>query len=367
MIHWGSSGAGPRLLYELAAEFAASDGRELIVSYNTGAELGPQFVLLKSRAIPVATYTSKITLLTGLPRLLRTSLTLRRDIRKYGVTTVYSPMFNIWQSISMWIWLPRETVFVATVHDFVSHPGDEHFIKSLSRRIEINRSNGLVTYSKNVGMLVAEAGYNRPIHASVHPAFESRSNPEPRELPKRTITIGFFGRIQEYKGLDLLADAFAQLRANGLDCQLVVYGSGDERLLASFSGRPGVFLQEGWVPESDVNRVVGSFDVLVLPYREASQSGVLALAMGEGVPIVATPVGSLPEQIHSSGAGVVAKAVSVPDIVEALTLLLTDEDLYRSASASGISASRSRYSWRAHQGELSRFFADVRLSGIEVS
>jgi glycosyltransferase involved in cell wall biosynthesis len=106
-----------------------------------------------------------------------------------------------------------------------------------------------------------------------------------------------FGRLLPYKGLDLLADSLRQLGPQpGMQVRIV--GSGPESpALAALRALPGVTVENRWVPEDEVGSLLGWADAVVLPYREASQSGVAAAAIAARRIVIATNVGGLGEQL----------------------------------------------------------------------
>jgi glycosyltransferase involved in cell wall biosynthesis len=162
------------------------------------------------------------------------------------------------------------------------------------------------------------------------------SRPAPRAAPAgRPWRLTFFGRIRDYKGLDLLADAYADIHRR-FSVTLRIVGEGHVAALDTLAALPGVTIEQRWVPEAVVVQLFAGTDLLVLPYREASQSGILATALALGVPAVATPVGGLKEQIVSRASGLLAEAASGPAIAGALAALLGDPDLYARCSAGAL-------------------------------
>ena len=99
-------------------------------------------------------------------------------------------------------------------------------------------------------------------------------------------------------------------------------GEGDAEALApGLSALPGVEVRSGWLGEAEMARLIAGADAVVLPYREASQSGVAPLAHGFGVPVVATPVGGLAEQLHDGVDGILTRAVTAEALAETMARL----------------------------------------------
>ena len=108
-----------------------------------------------------------------------------------------------------------------------------------------------------------------------------------------------FGRLRAYKGLDLLAEAL-RLMGPRPDMEVRVVGQGPESTaLADLRALPGVKVENRWVPEREVSTILNWSDVVVLPYREASQSGIAPTALAAGRRVVATQVGGLLEQLEA--------------------------------------------------------------------
>jgi len=106
-----------------------------------------------------------------------------------------------------------------------------------------------------------------------------------------------FGRLLPYKGLDLLADALDMI-GPVLGFELRVCGDGPpSAALTRLAARPGVSVERRWFADEELPGLLAWADALVLPYREASQSGVAALAMAAGRHVLATNVGGLAEQL----------------------------------------------------------------------
>jgi glycosyltransferase involved in cell wall biosynthesis len=127
-------------------------------------------------------------------------------------------------------------------------------------------------------------------------AFGPVAPPGAHTGPRRVL---WFGRLRAYKGLDLLAEAL-RLVGPRPDMEVRVVGQGPESTaLAELRALPGVRVENRWVPEGEVGTILSWADVVVLPYREASQSGIAPTAIAAGRRVVATRVGGLLEQLQA--------------------------------------------------------------------
>jgi glycosyltransferase involved in cell wall biosynthesis len=119
--------------------------------------------------------------------------------------------------------------------------------------------------------------------------------------PGEPVELLFFGVIRPHKGLDDLVDAFAILRDGGVRVRLTVAGevwqSYDAPLVRLESGAHAgaVRIERGYVPDSAVPGLFERADLLVAPYRRASASGPLAIAIARGMPVVVSDVPALAE------------------------------------------------------------------------
>jgi D-inositol-3-phosphate glycosyltransferase len=120
----------------------------------------------------------------------------------------------------------------------------------------------------------------------------------------------FFGYVRRYKGLDTLLEAWRQVRAQRPEATLVVAGDFYEdpapyRALANAAGAGAVQLWEGYLPDERVEALFKAADVVVLPYRSGTQSGVTHVAYALGAPVITTDVGGLAESVRPGETGLV--------------------------------------------------------------
>jgi glycosyltransferase involved in cell wall biosynthesis len=102
-----------------------------------------------------------------------------------------------------------------------------------------------------------------------------------------------------------------------------------------------------WVENAEIAEVIQSYDVCLLPYVEASQSGVVAIAVGYGVPCVASPVGGLREQLETFKCGIVAESTHPRDLLRAIEELVGDRGRYRQCVLGSKDLASETSSWQS--------------------
>lgn len=141
-------------------------------------------------------------------------------------------------------------------------------------------------------------------------------------------TMLFFGRLRPYKGLEYLLCAFEQLSAVDTGYRLIIAGESKkgseayfqdvQRQINTHANREQIISRIGFIPDQDAELYLKAADVLVLPYKDIFQSGVLFLAYSFGLPVVASDVGSFREEIVEGKTGFVCKPRDSLDLAKAL-------------------------------------------------
>jgi glycosyltransferase involved in cell wall biosynthesis len=295
--YWGRRGAGPQLALNLARALAPQG---LAVSVSRQNELIAAFRDLPAPRQEIDTYNGLAGFLAGFARVPGLAAGLVRFARDQATPVVFSAMAHPWTPFVAPALARAGLAFVPAIHDAVAHPGDPAFLFDWRLRRELAAARAAVVFSDAVAQAVAE---RRPDLPLIHLPLGALL-PFGVATAAKTTDVLFFGRLRRYKGLDLLRDAWPALREAHPGATLRVVGEGDAEALApGLAALPGVTVEPRWVSDAEMAPIVAAARLLVLPYREASQSGVLPVALACGVPVVATAVGGLSEQLRGTGAG----------------------------------------------------------------
>ncbi len=194
----------------------------------------------------------------------------------------------------------------------------------LLRRL-VARCSGAVVHSQEAADGLRSATGIARVEVVGHPLnLPVERTPLPASPPLRLLFLGF---VRAYKGVDLAIEAVAEARQNGLDVELTVCGdfwepvSDYQELIGRLAVEASVELRPGYVPDAALSDLLSRHHAVVAPYRSATVSGVVPLALAAGRPVVVTPVGGLPESVRHGVDGLVSEAVTAESLAAALAQL----------------------------------------------
>lgn len=165
-------------------------------------------------------------------------------------------------------------------------------------------------------------------------------------LDSKKINLLFFGLVREYKGLDLLLEALSDERLRSIPFHLTVAGEfydsykKYEDLVERFGLKDKVSMQNKFVEDSEVATYFCSTDLVVLPYKSATQSGVTQIAFHFSKPMLVTRVGGLPEIVSDKKSGYVC----LPN-VESISDCLYDFCTKRKDFSKTLEKEKKRFGW----------------------
>ena len=161
--------------------------------------------------------------------------------------------------------------------------------------------------------------------------------------------ILFFGFIRNYKGLDLLLEAFSNSEAATKNIRLIIAGEyyGEEeyytQLIEQFNLRDKIILATNYISDAEVKYYFSAADVVVQPYKTATQSGISQIAYHFEKPMIVTNVGGLPEIVPDGISGLIAE-VNSKSIQEKIDLFYNQN--LANQLIKGVRLEKKKYSWQ---------------------
>lgn len=243
-------------------------------------------------------------------------------------------------------------------------PHERHFFDRMFTRYFLSGVDGCITLCDEVAGDLADIRNDLPHRTMPHPVYTQFGEPVPRDeacarlgLDPEKKTILFFGLIREYKGLDILINAFDLLDDS---YQLVIagepYGSFEpyRKLLDNNSGKDRIHTFLNYIKDDEVSSFFSAADTAVLPYRSATQSGISNIANHFALPQIVTDVGGLKETIAGRGTGIVCNECEPGSVAGAIRLFFSDPSVRQDIS-DGIKRENEKYTWSNFAGQLINF------------
>ena len=345
--HWGRRGGGPRYTFELARALKEQGDFELHLSLSRQSEIFNEFEALALPSFHVDTYDNLSSAVFASLRLPAIRRNFWRYVKDHKIDAVICTMSHLW-NVPMLIARKNKTPYLMVLHDALPHPGDDVPLRHWLLAKEINTTDGIVALTEHVRGLLCNF-YQYPKERSwvvPHGVF-------PYALPaartgSKTLRLLFFGRILPYKGLDLLLDAYGMLRAKNYNVELLIAGHGDLHPYAEqLKGLEGLTLLNRWIREEEIGPIFQQADISISPYREASQSGVIATAYATGVPVIVTPVGGLVEQVKHEQTGLICDAPTPIAIAAAVRRMAMEPGLLEQCASGALRVAKEELAWPA--------------------
>ena len=275
----------------------------------------------------------------------------------------FAPCYGIIQKLAQ---KNGKTKCVALVHNMMPH--EPSILDKLLAPFYIKQTNGFVALSDSVVRDIAQLdNCNKPKTFSPHPVYDHYGEQMSKAEACKALGLDtdknymlFFGLVRAYKGLDWLLDAFGQVKDELTDLQLIIAGEFYEdedmyRMQIAANGlEDRVIIKNEFIADADLCKYFGAANLIVQPYKSATQSGVTQVAFHFEKPCLVTNVGGLGEIIHNGKMGY-ACAPNTEAIAESL------RDYYQNSRQAMfteyLKEEKKKYEW----GKMTEAFYNLEL------
>jgi glycosyltransferase involved in cell wall biosynthesis len=236
-------------------------------------------------------------------------------------------------------------------------------LESFFTRLAFQDVNYFIVHSSEDRDNLLKYNPNAQVKINVHPTYDhfakiyDSQRIAKLKMKKKPHTILFFGVVRPYKGLRYLVEAFPHVLNELPDANLLIVGDFWEKeedyrkLIQQFGIESRTELINSYVPNEEVGDYFYLADCLALPYTSATQSGIVQISYGFGVPVVVTKVGGLPEVVQDGLTGVVVEKENPKELAKGIIRILRNTD---------------NVDYRAHIGDyINRFSWDHMVETIE--
>jgi len=212
----------------------------------------------------------------------------------------------------------KHTQVIAITDNIIPH--EKHFFDNTLTRYFTESCNGFVTMSRAVLNDLKSFSPRAPMVFTPHPLYDIFGKIVSREKAIKRLKLSpdfryllFFGFIRDYKGLDWLLEAFGDEKLRRFPVKLIIAGefyTSPEKymqIISEMNLTDHIELRIGFIDDQDVANYFGAADMVVQPYKSATQSGVTQIAFNYNKPMLVTDVGGLAEMIPHGKVGYVVK------------------------------------------------------------
>ena len=307
VLYLGKQGAGCVYTFEMVKELVSAN-IQLQVILSKQIENRDKFEtdlnLLNIEYVWIDTYeNSKIDFLIKSANIFK-FLSTARQINKFNPDWIYIPMLSLWAGMIL-PFVKKKTKIITTIHDVSQHLGEYDSFTEKIYKYVITRSEKLITLTKDFIPLIAQkyGKDNVDICWIKHANFNYYRPNTYNAKTHITNKILFFGRIHKYKGVSVLLDSMKLIHQSNPEIKLRIAGNGnlsDEDVKMINDLNDNVELINRWISNDEMYQFFEDIDIVIVPYIEASQSGIIMLSYTFGKPMIVTNVGGLPEQVDSS-------------------------------------------------------------------
>lgn len=274
-------------------------------------------------------------------------------IKSFHADVLYIPFGLMWARYVFWR-LYKTVKIISTIHDVQFH--DSVFHLSIAELGSYLLNYGSEKYVDSYVILnqkdrhIVEKKYKKPVavipHASYNYYFRKEKVIDIDGIHKR---IAFFGRIETYKGIDILVEAFESCDIDGIELIIAGGGTIPDILKSRIISNKRITLINRFIEDEEIPEILSKVDFVVLPYKRASQSGVIPLCFAAGKPVIATNVGALEEQVPD-GAGIIVEPNSNA-IITAIRNMYSNPDKIKTMGIYAKHYADTELSWK-HSAEL---------------
>ncbi len=263
---------------------------------------------------------------------------LIKSVERFDPDVVHVQQGYMWFNFGL-PWLQRYPL-VMTVHDPRHHIGDKSSQKTpqLIMDFGFHRADQIIVHAKEMRKILIEGCHisSQRVHVIPHIKI-GHDLAYGQQQEEEECLILFFGRIWEYKGLEYLIRAEPLITSRVPKARIVIAGQGEDfdRYRRMMVHPESFIVYNEYISDGALSDLFRRAAVVVLPYIEATQSGVIPLAYTFRKPVVATTVGGLPEMVEHGRTGYLVPPRNPLVLAKAIVRLLKDKQLRRQFGMNG--------------------------------
>ena len=282
-----------------------------------------------------------------------TGLSLRKENYDIVIIPFWLPFMGASLGTLSRLLKSKKTQLLCIAHNIIPHElriGDKMLTRYFIKKID-----GFLAMTQKVLDDLKVFDKNSPKVLTPHPIYDNYGEIEPREKAIESLKLNqdyryilFFGLIRDYKGLDLLLEAFSDTEIREKNIKLIIAGEYYSEqapykiLIEKYNLEQDIIQVEQFIPDSEVHLYFNACDLVVQPYKSATQSGVTQIAYHFNKPMIVTDVGGLKEMCPDGKVGYVVSP-NANEIKKAILKFFNKTNINKMIE--NINQIKEQYSW----------------------
>jgi starch synthase len=268
-----------------------------------------------------------------------------KTIKRINPDIIHLQSYHPW----MCLFLPflKKYKIVTTIHDVNFHKGSRIVDQQIARYIHVKYSDALIVHGDNAKIILEKKAPGKKIYVIPHGDYTFFTKLTRNNCIEESGNILFFGQIAEYKGLQYLIRAEPKIARLIPDTKIVIAGSGTFAEYDYVKESPHFELHNNYIQNEDVGSFFQRASIVVLPYIECTQTGIIPIAYAFKKPVVVTDVGSIPEIVEDGLTGFIVPPRDSDALADAVIKLLKDERLRKQMGGNAYMKMKKELSWNA--------------------
>lgn len=260
------------------------------------------------------------------------------------------------------IWLGIKCRTVLTCHDPVLHTGERSRfwmnLFKLNLFYQLKKADKIIVHGNVLFKDLAEQdippGKIAVIPHGDYSFFKNFAGSDVKE----DHSILFFGRIKPYKGIKYLIEAEKIISNASGGYKLIIAGDGDITSYDIDTNNPNIIVINRYIDDTEVAILFKKSMMVVLPYLDASQSGIIPIAYAFGKPVIVTNVGSISEVVEDNVTGLIVPPADAGSLAKAILKLLNNDELRRNMGENAYKKMKIEMSWEKIAGETLKVYRE---------
>lgn len=253
----------------------------------------------------------------------------------------------------------REYKINITLHDINPHVGERTIIKRLVNYFYVKIADHIFVHGKNLKDELIIKGYAPEKISVIKLGNFSFITEYGDKRIKEDGSILFFGRIEEYKGLIYLLESLNYIKKEIPNIKLIIAGRGNLKNYSNYiNNNNNIQVINKYIEDSLVAELFRRSSVIILPYIEGSQTGIIPIAYAFKKPVIVTNVGSIPESVLNGITGFIVPPRDSKMLAARIIQVLNDDNLRSKMSENAYNYMKTELSWETIAKKTFKIYGD---------